>query len=313
MTINDIQKIWVEKYRPHTLDDIVLPSDTRKIVESFRDNKELTNHLLLISAPGQGKTSLAKIIVKNILDCDYLYINASDENGIDTIRTKVIGFAQTKSMDGNIKIVLLDESDALSGESQRALRNVMEEYAANTRFIFTANYKHKIIPAIQSRCVALSFNHNIPDLIKHCYGILKKEKIVVDEDQKKAFVELVKSNAPDFRRIINELQRYSISGKLEITSSEAADVFVAQVFEHVQRDAFETRKFVIQHESVFQSDYHNLMKSLLHHVYDANISVSIKREAVLIITEYMYRHAFVADTEINFFACMINLNKIVSP
>lgn len=302
-------KIWCEKYRPQNLDEIVLPDDTRKIVESFKSSKELTNHLLLVSAPGQGKTSLAKIIVKNILECDYLYINASDENGIDTIRTKVIGFAQTKSMDGNIKIVLLDEGDAISGEGQRALRNVMEEYSANTRFILTANYKHKIIPAIQSRCVALNFNHSIQDLIKHCYGILRKERIVIEDDQKKAFVDLVKSNAPDFRKIINELQRYSTSGKLEITKHEAVDEFVSQVFEHIQKDVIEARRFVIQHESVFQSDYHNLMKSLLQHLYDADIDAVKKRESMLIITEYMYRHVFVADLEINFFACLINLNK----
>lgn len=310
--INNSSKIWCERYRPQTLDEIVLPDDTRKIVESFKQNQELTNHLLLVSAPGQGKTSLAKIIVKDILGCDYLYINASDENGIDTIRTKVIGFAQTKSMDGNIKIVLLDESDALSGEGQRALRNVMEEYSSNTRFILTANYKHKIIPAIQSRCVSLNFNHSIQDLIKHCYGILRKEKIVVEDDQKKAFVDLVKSNAPDFRKIINELQRYSTSGRLEIAKHDAVDSFVAQVFEHVQRDVIEARKFVIQNESVFQSDYHNLMKSLLQYLYDLNIDTSKKRESMLIITEYMYRHVFVADLEINFFACLINLNKTLA-
>lgn len=312
MNSNDLLKIWVEKHRPQTLDEIVLPADTRKIVESFRDNKELTNHLLLVSAPGQGKTSLAKIIIKNVLECDYLYINASDENGIDTIRTKVVGFAQTKSMDGNLKIVLLDESDALSNEGQRALRNVMEEYASNTRFILTANYKHKIIPAIQSRCVALNFNHSIQDLVKHCYGILRKEKIVVDEQQKKAFVDLIKANAPDFRKIINELQRYSVSGKLEITSQNTADQFVKEVYDHVLKDVMEARKFVIQHESVFQSDYHNLMKSLLQHVYTLNIDVANKREMILIITEYMYRHVFVADIEINFFACIINLSKTMT-
>jgi DNA polymerase III delta prime subunit len=311
--MNDIAlKIWCEKHRPKTLDEIVLPADTRKIVESFKTNKELTNHLLLVSAPGQGKTSLAKIIVKDILDCDYLYINASDENGIDTIRTKVIGFAQTKSMDGQLKVVLLDEAEAISAEGQRALRNVMEEYSANTRFILTTNYKHKIIPAIQSRCVSLNFNHNIQDLIKHCYGILRKEGITLDDDQKKSFVELVKANAPDFRKTINELQRYSTSGKLEITSNNKADEFVAQVFEHVKQDVIEARRFVIQHESVFQSDYHNLLKSLLQHLYTSNMDVINKRESMLIITEYMYRHVFVADVEINFFACLINLNKVLA-
>jgi len=312
MTLNDIKNIWCEKYRPQSLNEIVLPADTRKVIDSFVASKELTNHLLLVSAPGQGKTSLAKIIVKNILECDYLYLNASDESGIDTIRTKVIGFSQTKSMNGDIKVVLLDESDSISSEAQRALRNVMEEYAGNTRFILTANYKHKIIPAIQSRCVALNLNHNIPDIVKHCYNILKREKIVVDDAQKKAFVDLVKSNAPDFRKIINELQRYSVSGKLEIPHQDIADEFVSELWNNIKQDVVEARRFVIQHESTFQSDYHHLLKMLLQHLYQSNIANTSKRESILIITEYMYRHAFVADHEINFFACMLNLSKLLA-
>ena len=308
--MTDFSNVLVEKYRPKTLDTIVLPVETRKIVESFRDKHEIPN-LLMVSSPGQGKTSLAKILVNDVLGCDYLYLNASDENGIDTIRTKVISFAQTRSLNGDIKVVILDEGDALSGESQRALRNVMEEYAANTRFILTANYRHKIIPAIQSRCIALDFNHSVQDVVKHCYGILKREKIVLEEHQKTAFVELVKANFPDFRRIINDLQKFSTSGKLEITNTDASDQFVQDIFHQVQQDVMELRRFVIQHESTFQSDYHNLMKMLLQHVYRSDIDDNIKREAILIITEYMYRHVFVADAEINYFACMINLNRVL--
>lgn len=304
----NFDNILVEKYRPHALDEIVLPAETRKIIESFRDKHEISN-LLMVSSPGQGKTSLAKIIVKDILKCDYLYINASDETGIDTIRTKVIGFAQTRSFDGGIKVVLLDEADAMSGESQRALRNVMEEYASNTRFILTANYKHKIIPAVQSRCIALDFNHNIQDVVKHCYGILRKEKINIPDDQKAAFVELVKSGFPDFRCIINNLQKYSIGGTLNITSTDASNQLVRDVFDLIQRDVFEARKFVIQNESAFHADYHNLMKMLLQHIYNSNINENVKRETILILTEYMYRHVFVADAEINYFACMINLHR----
>jgi DNA polymerase III delta prime subunit len=305
----NFDNIWVEKYRPKTLDDIVLPAETRRVIESYQSKKEISN-LLLTSSPGQGKTTLAKIIVNNILECDYLYINASDENGIDTIRTKVISFAQTRSLNGDIKVVILDESDGISPEGQRALRNVMEEYAANTRFVLTANYKHKIIPAVQSRCISLNFNHNIQDVLKHCFGILKKEGIQVDEDQKPLFVDLVKQNFPDFRKIINELQKNSTSGKLQIVNQTAQNDFVKEIIEKIN-DPFDCRRYYIQNECAFQSDYHNLLKSLVQYIYNIN-AIKNKRELILIITEYMYRHAFVVDQEINFFACILQINKILN-
>lgn len=305
----DFSSIWCEKYRPKTLDEIILPNETRLLIEAFKA-KASTNHLLLVSSPGQGKTSLAKIIVNDVLQCDYLYINASDENGIDTIRTKIISFAQTKSLLGNGKVVILDESDALSGEAVRALRNVMEEYAANTRFILTANYKHKIIEPIQSRCIAVNLDHNLPDIIKHCFNILKQENITVPDSQKPHFVKLVKTNFPDIRKTINELQRYSISGTLDIKNSSISDEFLDNIFSKLGKDVFEARKLVIENESTFQADYHNLMKCLLEYIYIKQIEPVKKRELILIVTEYMYRNAFVADHEINFFACMINVSKV---
>lgn len=305
---NMFENLFVEKYRPQSLKEIVLNSDTRKYVEEFNRHKELTNHLLLIGSPGLGKTSLAKIIVNDVLKCDYMYINASDENGIDTIRTRVIGFAQTKSFDGQLKVIILDEFDNFSGEGQRALRNVMEEYAANTRFIITANYKHKIIPAIQSRCVALSFDVSLAEVVKHCYGVAKRENIIIDDCNKAAFVEMVKKNYPDFRRIINEIQRCSTSGRFEQMDTSVDAKFIESVYEIALKDVYEARKMVIQNESSFQSDYHNLMKQMLNLVYKLPSS-SIKQQHMLIITEHMYRHGFVADVEINFFACLININK----
>jgi replication factor C small subunit len=304
----NFDNIWVEKYRPKTLDDIVLPVDTRKVIESYKAKKEISN-LLLISSPGQGKTTLAKMIVNHILECDYLYVNASDENGIDTIRTKVISFAQTRSLTGDIKVIILDEADGISAEGQRALRNVMEEYAANTRFILTANYKHKIIPAVQSRCVSLNFNHNIQDVIKHCFGILKKEGIAVPEEQKPLFIELVKHNFPDFRKIINELQKNSTSGTLSIVNQATQNEFVKEVFDKIKENHFECRKFYIQNESTFQSDYHNLMKNMVQYVYSWQNEPK-KAETILVITEYMYRHAFVVDQEINFFALILQIAKL---
>lgn len=305
--------IWFEKYRPKTLDTILLSEENRKILEEFKNKRDIP-HLLFVSTPGTGKTSLAKIIVNDILKCDYLYINASDENGIDTIRHKIIGFAQTKSFDGGIKVIILDEADSLSAEGSRALRNVMEEYAESTRFILTANYKHKIITPIQSRCQTLIFEHNVNDVVKHCYNILKKENIIVPKEKFNLLGMLIKSNFPDFRKILNELQKYSLSGTLDIPNSLIKDGFLVDLYNKIlEDDVISIRKFIISNEVVFQSDYHSLLKGLLNYIYDENIESLKKKEAILIITEYMYRHTFVMDAEINTFACIINLSKLFKP
>ena len=308
----DLNTIWFEKYRPKTLDTIVLSEQNRQILEVFKQNKDLPGHLLFVSTPGTGKTSLAKIIVNDILKCDYLYINASDENGIDTIRHKIIGFAQTKSFDGGIKVIILDEADSLTGDGARALRNVMEEYAESTRFILTANYKHKIIDAIRSRCQTLNFDHNINDVTKHCLKILTKEGIKITQDIILPLGNLIKTNFPDFRKILNDLQKYSTTGTLQIQNSMADGGFIHDLYTKIQEnDVIDVRKFIISNELVFQSDYHNLLKGLLNHIYDSSIESMIKKEAILTITEYMYRHTFVIDAEINTFACIINLSKLL--
>ena len=306
----DFSTIWCEKYRPSTLNDIVLSKEVRSLIERYKEQGS-TNHLLLISSPGQGKTSLAKIIVRDVFECDYLYINASDENGIDTVRNKIITFAQTKSLDGNGKIIILDELDNFSGDGMRALRNVMEEYAGNTRFILTANYKHKIIDPIRSRCVSIDFNHDIHDVIKHCFSILSKEGVKVSAEQKVLFAQLVKRNFPDFRKIINELQRYSITGELCIKNTAVSDKFIDTVFSLLKVDVMKARKFVIENDTEFQADYHELMKAILEYTYLLSIDLVKKRELIIIITEYMYRHSFVADTEINCFGCLLSMSKVI--
>lgn len=307
----DINSLWCEKYRPTSLDTLLVSDETRKMLESFKNNKDIP-HLLFVGTSGVGKTTVAKIIVNDLLKCDYLYINASDENGIDTIRTKIVGFAQTKSFDGGLKVVILDEADGISSEGSRALRNVMEEYSGNTRFILTANYKHKIITPIQSRCQTLNFDHSIKDVAKHCFNILQKEKISISSDQIANFQTLIKASFPDFRRILNDLQKYSISGVLDIKYSTISDKFMEEIFQKLTKEEIcDVRKFIITNESVFQSDYHNLMKSLLNYLYSSNLESSKRRESMLIIAEYMYRHAFVSDIEINAFACMISLSKLL--
>ena len=190
-----ISSLWVEKYRPKILDDIILTEDNRTIFNELKAQKTVPN--LLFSGPaGIGKTSLAKIIVQDILECQYLYINASDESGIDTIRTKVVSFSRTLSLDGQIKIIILDECDGLTQDAQRALRNVIEEYAAHTRFILTANYKHRVIPALQSRCQYFDLTPPLDLCIERVNYILEVENINIRDNQ----VSLIKKHIKNLER-----------------------------------------------------------------------------------------------------------------
>ena len=176
----NISDIWCEKYRPSTLDEIVLDKSTRNYFTKVREEESIPN-VLFVGRPGIGKTTLAKVIVNDLLKCQYLYINASDENGIDTIRTKVLNFAQTKSLFGNIKIIILDECDGLSLDAQKALRNSIEEYHDLTRFVLTANYKHKIIPALQSRCQVFDINYDKTEYMSKLISIVKAENVKINK------------------------------------------------------------------------------------------------------------------------------------
>lgn len=207
---------------------------------------------------------------------------------------------------------LTSNCDGLSNDAQRALRNVMEEYAHNTRFILTANYKHKIIPALQSRCQTLDFDQSVNDVIKLCVKILKNEKISIPKESVQQFIEFIRTNLPDIRKIINNLQKFSIDGILQIRDNTITSEFIEKIFNNLDNDICSARQYVIENESIFQNDYHNLMKELLQFIYKKEFSDTLKkRECILIITEYMYRHSFVIDSEINFFACMINLQKVL--
>lgn len=297
------QNLFVEKYRPRKLEDIVLTSEERAYFESLKSKEEIPN-LLFAGNPGTGKTTLSKIIATDILDCQYLYINASDENGIDTIRSKVIGFASTKSLDGKLKLVLFDECDALTLDSQKALRNVIEEYSDNTRFIFTCNYLFKIIPALQSRCQIFNLTPPLDGVLNRVVSILKNEGITVPDTEKQKLVELVRSGYPDLRRIINDIQKFSFTGTLTVKENQAKGI-ANKVVEKIKTKTspHELRKYVIEREQEFSGDYLQLLKEMFEVLFESDTSAN----NLLIVSEGMYKDAIVIDKEINWFSTCLKL------
>ena len=303
----DFKGIWCEKYRPTKLDDLILDDQSLRVVSQFKD--EIPN-LLFTGNPGTGKTTLARIIVNDILGCNYLYINASDESGIDTIRHNITNFAQTKSFDGGIKVVILDEADGLTSQAQGALRNTMETYAKYCRFILTANYKHKIIPALQSRCQSLDLKPVIDQAVKRCYSILQQEEVVVSDVQKKECVMLVKRYFPDLRKTINELQKSVVNSELHITNSAADEALLKSIFEKITTGkSLELRKHLIESEDRFQGDYDTLMANFLDHLYEQPIDDMKKKEMITILADHLHKAGIVLDHEINCFACWVNLER----
>ena len=301
--------LWVEKYRPKKLENIVLTAQNRAIFEKFATEEEIPN-LLFVGNAGIGKTSLAKIICKTVLECQYLYINASDENGIDTIRTKVTNFARTKSFDGNIKCIILDETDGLSLDAQRALRNTMEEHSSITRFILTANYNHRIIPPLQSRCQSFDLTPPLKDCISRIYEILTAENIKVSEDDADRFKEFVSSCYPDLRKCINEIQKNVIDGEVVFDNLiKVKDAFVENLYNIVSQGlAIKARKKVIENETVFNGDYPELARALFNYIHDNDsIPAEKKAEQLVTVSEFLYRSAFVIDQEINFYTCLLSL------
>jgi len=308
---NPFDNIWTEKFRPYNLDELVLSTDNRTIINKFTQDRDIPN-LLLIGSPGIGKSSLSKIIVRSILECQYLYINASDENGIDTIRSKVTQFAQIRSIDGNIKVIILDEADGQSQDGQRALRNTMEEYAEITRFILTANYRHRIIPALQSRCQSLDLTPPLDQCIERIKTILDVEGIDITSKQNDLLNNFIRTNYPDLRLIINEVQKFCVDKVLTIKDTKNNKQFVSQIFTLIQKGAvLKLRKYIIENEEKFNSDYPMLLKVLFDYVDNTNISDAKKKMCLVIIAEALYRSAFVVDQEINCYSCLIQLSESV--
>ncbi len=312
MTNNIFDSLWVEKYRPQTLKDLVLSPENRISFSNMIDKKEIP-HLLFCGGPGTGKTTLAKILVKE-LDAIYRYINASDERGIDAVREKIVPFAQTKSIDGKLKIVILDEVDGLTGDAQRALRNIIEEYSDNLRFILTANYKNRISSPIKSRTISFEIMPPHSEVTARIVYIIKSEGITVDSEQKVLLRGEIDKNYPDIRKIINQIQKHVKDGVLNIVPDADIGIFARDVIKKMKESKNMTavRQFIIQNETDFGSDYLTLLKGIFEEIYNMTIEESKKASALVLIGDAMYKHQFVMDPEINSFCCIIQLQKIIS-
>lgn len=300
--------LLIEKYRPKKLEDCVLVPEVRTVLENFRSKQEIPN-LLFCGGPGAGKTTVAKILVNEVLDCQYLYINASDKNGIDTVRNEIANFAQTKSIDGKLKVVILDEADGLTADGQRALRNMMEEFSSNVRFILTCNYKYRIVGPIQSRTQIFELVPPMAGCVDRIKHILKQEGITYDAEQIAKLRTLIQNNYPDLRAIIGNLQKNVIGNVLNVVFLSNSYKFAEGVLDMLTKvkDPSDLRKYLTENETEFNKDYSGLLRSLFNAVDKSKMDVAKKRTYMLTLGEGLYRCAFVMDQEINAYATLINL------
>lgn len=294
------QFLWVEKYRPKTVAETILPADLKVTFQQFIDQKNIPN-LILAGSAGVGKTTVAKAMLEE-LECDYIIINGSMNGGIDTLRNEIQNFASTVSFTGGRKYVILDEADYLSNATQPALRNFMEEFSKNCGFILTCNFKNRIIEPLHSRCSVIEFKITKKDIAKLASEFLKRVQNILEQEsidyERAAVAGVITKHFPDWRRVLNELQRYAATGKIDSgILVDLDDSAFRMLIDHVKGKNFtEMRKWVGQNIS---SDTSTMFRKF----YD-DASNIVKKESipklVMIIAQYQYQAAFVADHEINF-------------
>ena len=296
--------LWVEKYRPRIIDQTILPAGLKQTFQSLVDTGELPN-MLFTGTAGLGKTTVAKALC-NELNLDYIVINGSEEGNIDTLRGKIKQFASSVSLQGGYKVVILDEADYLNAQStQPALRGFIEEFANNCRFILTCNFKNRIIEPLHSRCGVYEFNTSKKDIVPLCEemlsrarGILNAENVCFDDP---AVVQVIMKHAPDWRRVLNELQRGSVGGMFTYTQKQDN---IDDLFVHLKaKDFKKMRSWVVNN---IDTDSSAIFRALYDKMYDKLNPQSVP-QLVLILADYQYKNAFVADHELNVVACMTEI------
>ena len=307
--MNDVNNVlWVEKYRPKTLSDCILPIDLNAVFKGMVKEGTIPN-MLFYGKAGTGKTTVARALAVDI-GAEYIIINCSEENGIDTLRTKIRQYASTVSLSGNLKVIILDEFDYANPQSiQPALRGAIEEFHKNCRFILTCNYKSRVIEPLHSRCTGIDFtvpNAEKAQIAKAMMGrieyILKTENIPYEQP---VIANLIKKHFPDLRRIINELQKYSSSGKIDvgILSQGSSESYKELMGYMKSKDFTSCRKWVVQNLDLNTAEF---FKRLYTELYSTLKPNSVP-PAILHIADYQYKSAFAADQEINTMALLVQL------
>ena len=302
--------IWVEKYRPQTIEDCILPDNIKKTFKEFLNKGEIPN-MLLAGPPGVGKTTVAKALC-NELGVDFYVINGSDEGRfLDTVRNNAKNFASTVSLSSEAKhkVIIIDEADNTTNDVQLLLRASIEEFANNCRFIFTCNYRNKIISPLHSRCAVVDFSIKGKEKQEIAASFFERLNYILDieriESDKKVLAQLIKKHFPDWRRVLNECQRYAVSGKIDTgILATFSDVKTDDLFKNLKEKNFpEVRKWCVNN---LDNDSSVLLRRIYDSLYDSLV-VSTIPSAVLLIAKYQYQIAFVADQEINLLACLTEI------
>ena len=300
--------LWVEKYRPQKIADCVLPKHIKTTFEDIVNGGELHN-MLLTGTAGLGKTTVAKALC-NELNLDYLLINGSEESGIDTLRNKIKQFASSISLQGGYKVVILDVADYLNSQStQPALRGFIEEFSANCRFILTCNFKNRIIEPLHSRCTTIEFNIPKKESAKLCSNFLQRCKTILTTEniqyEEKVLAELIMKHMPDWRKVLNELQRYSSSGVIDTgILVSLSEISLNDLMIHLKQKNFkDMRQWVANNiDSEPAAIYRKIYDNMTDYIEPASIP-----QTVLILADYQYKNSFVADHELNTVACLTEI------